>query len=413
MDHFAPYLFLFSIGAFFVPILCRRVHIPSLVGEILYGMLLSFLFHRPGLNLEFIDYLAEMGFIFLMFLAGLELNFDRLNVSSIKFPLLMLAVSYLTGFLLWYNYFPDLDVFFVLLITVTSVGILFLGLKLHGMEQSEYGQSLIWLATLGELLSIFLLILYGVFHKYTGFEFGFVREISSLFILLIIAFLMIRLIMVFLWYFPKSVYPLENDNEKDSSELNVRLALLTMLTMVALTAFFELKIILGAFLGGMMLAFIFRNKKSFEHKLNSIGHGFFIPFFFMKLGWDFIMDDQDMLKIFKAGIELYTIIFIVHFSGAMLLVYHYRHIGLLHSFRNALAAGFLLSAPLSLLVATAKLGQSLHVISQAEYQPIIVSAMLGGLLGPIGFSIFYSKKTDPKIHRDTGILDDIRYRRYS
>ena len=150
MNHFAAYLFLFSIGAFFVPILCRRIRVPSLVGEILYGMLLSFFLNRPGLDLKFIDYLAEMGFIFLMFLAGLELNFDRLNITTIKLPSLILAVSYLAGFILWQEYFPGRDIFFVLLITVTSVGILFLGLKLYGVEQTEYGQSLIWLATMGE-----------------------------------------------------------------------------------------------------------------------------------------------------------------------------------------------------------------------------------------------------------------------
>ena len=236
-------------------------------------------------------------------------------------------------------------------------------------------------------MSIFLLILYGVFHKYEGFSFTFLREVSSLFILLVIAFLLIRLVMLFLWYFPKSVYTLENQNEKGSSELNVRLALLAMLTMVALTAFFDLEIILGAFLGGLMMAFIFRNKETFEYKLNSLGHGFFIPFFFMKLGWDFVMDGQDMLKIFKAGVQLYAIILLVHFAGSLLLVYHYRNMGFLNSFRNALAAVFLLSAPLTLLVATGKLGYTLNVITEAEYQPIIVSAMLGGLLGPIGFSL--------------------------
>ena len=393
MDHFAAYLFLFSIGAFFVPILSRRIRIPSLVGEILYGALLAFFFYRPGLDLQFIDHLAEMGFIFLMFLAGLELNFDQLTLSTTKFPMLILLFAYLTGFLCWQFYFPNQDIFFVLLITVTSVGVLFLGLKLHGVEQTEYGQSLIWLASLGELLSIFFLILYGVSHKYDHFQIELIWDISSLFILLLIAFLLIRLVMLFLWYFPKTVYTLEDEYETDSSELSVRLALLAMLTMVALTAFFDLEIILGAFLGGMMLAFIFRNKKPFEYKLNSIGHGFFIPFFFMKLGWDFLKDAQNIDQIFTMGAQFYLLILLIRFSSSILLIYRYRAIGFIHSLRNSLAAVFLLSAPLTLLVATAELGYSLHVITKIEHQSAIVAAMLGGLLGPVGFSLLYSHTT--------------------
>ncbi len=394
MDHFASYLFLFSIGAFFVPILSRRIRIPSLVGEILYGAFIAFLFYRPGLDLEFIDHLAEMGFIFLMFLAGLELNFDQLKFSTTKFPMLVLLLAYLTGFLCWKLYSPNHDIFFFLLITVTSVGVLFLGLKLHGVEKTEYGQSLIWLASLGELFSILFLMLYGVSHKYDYFRMELIWDISGLFILLLIAFLMIRLIMLFLWYFPKTVYTLEDEYETDSSELGVRLALLAMLTMVALTAFFDLEIILGAFLGGMMLAFIFRNKKPFEYKLNSIGYGFFIPFFFMKLGWDFIKEAEDIDQVFIMGVQFYLLILLIHLSGSTLLIYRYRNIGFINALKNSLAAVFLLSAPLTLLVATAELGYSLDVITKIEHKSAIVAAMLGGLLGPVGFSLLYSRKTN-------------------
>ncbi len=392
MDHFVLYLFPFSVGAFFVPILCRQLHIPNLVGEMLYGVLLYFLFYQPGLDLKFIDHLAEMGFIFLMFLAGLELNFDKLSWSKIKLPLIILGVCYLSGFLCWKYYFSNQDIFFILLITATSVGVLFLGLKLHGVEQTEYGQSLIWLGSLGELLSIFLLIFYGIAHKYENFRMELIWDITSLFILLGIVFLIIRLIMLFLWYFPNTVNTLKNTDKIDSSELSVRLALLAMLTMVTLTVFFNLEIILGAFLGGMMFAFIFRKKDFFEHKLNSIGHGFFIPFFFMKLGWDFMIDAHDIPKVFEAGLQFYLLIFFIHLSGSSLLLYYYKKKDFITSLRNTLAAVFLLSAPLTLLVATAKLGYGLHIISKSGYQSAILAAMLGGLVGPIGFSLLYSNK---------------------
>ena len=393
MAHFASFLFLFSLGAFFVPIFCRQIKIPGLVGEMLYGVLLSVLFHQEKVDLEFIDYLAQMGFIFLMFLAGLELNFDNLNFSSVKISVLFSIIFYFCAFLVWRYYMPEQDIFVILLLTASSIGIAFLGLKLENAEKTRFGESLIWIATIGELLSIFLLILFEVSHQYETIEIGLVRDISGFFILLIIAYILIHLIMLFLWRYPRVVYALYADFGNDLSRLIVRLAFLVMLTMVALTSLFELELILGAFIGGMMFSFIFRDKSNFIGQLESIGYGFFIPFFFMKLGWDFATDTGNLLDAFINGIEFYGLILVIRFAGSLLFMFRFREFGFFISLRNSISSAFLLAAPLTLLVALAKLGLNLGVIQQMQYNSAIIAAMMGGLLGPIGFSVFHSKKT--------------------
>ena len=392
MDHSASFLFLFSLGAFFVPIFCRQIRIPGLVGEMLYGILLSSLFHNEKIDLEFIDYLAQMGFIFLMFLAGLELNFDNLNLSSIKLPVLFLSIFYLCAFIIWYYLIPQQDIFVILLLTASSIGIAFLGLKLENVEKTKFGESLIWIATVGELLSIFLLILFEVSHRYETIEPGLIRDISGFFILLIVAYILIHLVMLLLWKYPKLVYKLNVSFENDLSRLMVRFAFLVMLTMVALTSLFDLELILGAFIGGMMLSFIFRDKSNFIGQLESIGYGFFIPFFFMKLGWDFATETSNLFEAFKKGIEFYALILIIRFAGSLLFIFHFKELGFFTSLRNSISSAFLLAAPLTLLVALAELGLNLKVIQQMEYNSAIIAAMIGGLLGPIGFSIIHSKK---------------------
>ena len=356
MDHSASFLFLFSLGAFFVPIFCRRIRIPGLVGEMLYGILLSVLFYSEKIDLEFIDYLAQMGFIFLMFLAGLELNFDNLNFSSIKLPILFLITFYSCAFFIWHYYMPEQDIFIILLLTASSIGIAFLGLKLENVEKTKFGESLIWVATVGELLSIFLLILFEVSHQYEAIELGLIRDISGFFILLVVAYVLIHLIMLFLWKYPKVVYALNTSFENDLSRLIVRLAFLMMLTMVALTSLFDLELILGAFIGGMMFSFIFRDKSNFIGQLESIGYGFFIPFFFMKLGWDFATDTDNLFEAFKKGIEFYVLILLIRFAGSLLFMFRFKGFGFFISLRNSISSAFLLAAPLTLLVALAKFG---------------------------------------------------------
>ncbi len=391
MDSLAFYLFLFSLGAFFVPIISRKLFLPVIVGEILFGMLLSFFFYRDNLDLQFIEYLSQMGFIFLMFLAGMELNFDNFDFKNIRTPILLAILFFLSAFLIWRYVLKGEEIFLMIILGATSVGIVFLVLKTKGVEQSHYGQSLIWAASIGELISIVLLIFYEVWHKYEKqFNPEFIVDISGLIGLLVGAYVLIKLIMLFLWRFPKVVHALNEGPHHDMSELSVRLAFLVLLTMVALTSLFDLELILGAFLGGMMLSFVFRDKSLFEEKLSSIGYGFFIPFFFMKLGWDFGMQTDNFQKILIMALQFYGAIFLIRLLPSLVLIFPIRFSGFLKSLRNSISASFLWSAPLTLLIAFGKLGYDLEILDSIIYRSLILCAMLGAVLAPFGFSLFYS-----------------------
>ena len=106
MEHnnFLPLLLITAL-AFVAPILANRLKrfsIPIVVGEILAGMLIG----HSGLNIiepsPILDFLAEFGFAYLMFLSGLEVNFDllipqrRKGSFSIRQPL-PLALIVLAG----------------------------------------------------------------------------------------------------------------------------------------------------------------------------------------------------------------------------------------------------------------------------------------------------------------------------
>ena len=397
MHGFAAILFIFSFGAFFVPILSRYLRIPVLVGEILYGILLRSLLYEPGMDLPLIDFLSQMGFIFIMFLAGLELNFDKLDGKTLVFPLVVVSIIYVCTFLVW-SYLPESGLklfgeksgFFALVILSTmSVGLVFIGLKSRHEERSESGQRIIWVATVGELLSILLIIVFEmVQHAQGKFDFHLLKQIGGLATLIIGAYLLIRLILRLFWSLPKAAFAL--DSHGDMSEMAVRLAFLIMLTMVALADYFRLELILGAFLGGMMLSFVFREKTVLEHKLSSIGYGFFIPFFFIRLGWDFHVDLDNLAPLLVRALTIFGLMFLVRLSGTLILIKSLRNKGWFSGIRNSVGVAFLLSAPLTLLVAVAQMGLDLNVITDFNHKALILCAMLGGVFGPIGFGLLYT-----------------------
>ena len=67
-------LLVIAIGAFLVPLLSRRLGVPAAVGEIVFGILVGPAILGIVRETEFFNFIAEFGFAFLMFLAGLELE---------------------------------------------------------------------------------------------------------------------------------------------------------------------------------------------------------------------------------------------------------------------------------------------------------------------------------------------------
>ena len=398
MKDFSFYLFIFSIGAFIVPIISRFVRIPVLVGEILYGMLLRLFLYEQDIDLRLVGFLSDMGFIFIMFLAGFEINFDSLKKSQLYKSGSMVTGYYVTAVLILFFILKEKNVFLLILLTASSVGIIFLGLKAKKAEHTSLGQTLIWTGTLGELVSIILLLVFELLHYHNQtISVNFAYDLSGLILLIIGAYLIIRLILLFLWWFPESVSWLEVSG--DISELGVRLSFVVLLSMVALSAYFHLDFIIGAFLGGMMLSFVFRDKKLLENKLSSIGYGFFIPFFFMKLGWDFNLEMENAAVIFNKALEYYGYIFIIRFMSSLIISRDYPELNLINKLRVCAAGSFLLAAPLTILVAASQLAFKINEINEITYKSFILCSMIGGFLGPVGYIFFYPEKAYLRLKR--------------
>lgn len=370
-------LLVISLGAFVVPLLSGRVGVPAAVGEIAFGMLVGPYVLGVVAETEFFGFLAEFGFAFLMFLAGLELDFANLErkggrviLSSVGVASLTLGLAFLAAFRMGWS--P----FFGIVLGATSIGLVLVTLRETGAARSDFGQTVILVGSIGEFFTIIIATLYNIVFRF-GFGLAFVEELIRLIAVFVIAYLVLRTLRLLVWWFP-SQFSRMIDIE-DPSEVGVRAGLALMIAFVAVSELLGMEAILGAFLAGALFSFVFREKGILETKLAGIGHGFFIPVFFIYVGVSFNLGALGNREIYPLLGEILILSLLVKAVASITLVA--IHFGP----RQIAGASLLLATPLTLLVAIAALGLELGALDELESASIILVAVLSGLLFPTAF----------------------------
>ena len=370
-------LLLFVLGAFLIPLGTGRVGLPAAVGEILFGVLVGP--HLLGLvePHAFITFLAEMGFCFLMFLAGLELDFPRIERSGMRNLALGCVAAVLFSVLAYLATIAlKLPVFMFLVFGATSVGILLVTLNELGLTKTRAGQVMIFVGSVGEFLTIVLLTGVGFYYKY-GLGLELALEMGKLGLIFLAAYVVLVLLRTFIWWWPERFSRVVAHH--DPSEVGVRAGMALMLGFVALASLLGVEAILGAFLAGALFSFVFREKGILETKLSSIGFGFFVPIFFIQVGTEFDLSSvANLSALLTVGTLLAASLVAKLLPSLVLLLGGLR-------LREVLGAALLFSAPLTLLVAISRIGLSVKVIDQPMASAVVLLAIVTGVLLPWGF----------------------------
>jgi Kef-type K+ transport system membrane component KefB len=371
-------LLLLLLGSFLMPLLSARIHVPAAVLLIGYGLLVG-----PQLldwvpDHEVVGFLYEVGFIVLMFLAGMEIDFNGLRKRG-KGALLLLAgiclavfgLAFLAAFLL------DLHPVFGLALGATSVGLPLAILKETGRLRSRTGQEIILLGSVGEFLTVIGMTLFYYASRF-GFSLELLWGLGKLAGVLLISGLALRALTAVAWWHPFSFSKLVKADE--GSEIGVRAALLTMMLFSVLAIAAGLESIVGAFVAGALIAFVLRGKEVLEEKLAVVGHGLFVPIFFVVVGLRF---DPGVITV--EGLGLFGLLLLAVFVVRLLPCLALLRSGL--SIRGMLSTATLLSAPLTLMVAIAALGSDLGVLQAEGKSTLILLALGSGVVFPVVFRV--------------------------
>jgi Kef-type K+ transport system membrane component KefB len=370
-------LLIVALVAVLAPILADtiRIKFPVVVAEILLGILIGpevlGWVHTDVLLSE----LSDIGLAFLFFMAGMEIDFDRIRGAPARLAVtgwaISLALGPLIAALLWALGGIGAPLLVGLALTTTALGTLLPIVRDAGLLEERLGPYVLGVGSAGELgpivaMSIGLALASGEPWR-TALLFAFAA------VVVVIAAVAVRAQ-------PPRLVRLVEATMHTSGQLAIRLAMLVLIALYVLAAELGLDVILGAFTAGVVVGLVTRGKDAevFHIKLDAIGFGFFIPIFFVQTGMEFDMDalfgDPSSLLLVPAFAALFLL---VRGLPALLL---YR--GALD--RPELPRLALLSATaLPLIVAITEVGTETGHMDETEAVALVGAGMLSVLAFPL------------------------------
>ena len=362
------------------PFVAKLIRIPIPPVEIILGSLFAYI----GLveHNEYFDLIAEVGFLYLMFLAGMEVDLKQITKSSrtiiqksMLFLALMVFFSIASGILF------RLNTITIISMPLISIGLLASLSKTYGKEQTWIHLAFI-AGILGEIISIAALTLFDAAST-TGFNIALVIKIGYLVLFIISVYLLYRFLHLLFWWFPELKHALVP--KFDISDQDVRLSMALFFIMIAVMLSLELELALGAFIAGIAISAFFHHEKKLEEKMSSLGFGFLVPLFFIHVGASF-----DLRSLMVEGV----------ISGALLITFLMIFSRIFAAFvlknisgsRDALLIALSLSMPLTLLVAVATIGYETKLLDILSYYQLILASIFEILISMVIIKILQSKR---------------------
>ena len=351
------------------PMVSKMIKAPVVVVEIVLGVIAGYL----GLIYadETLKLIAKFGFVYLMFLAGLEINFKLVKV--IKATLAWNVVFYfiflysIAGFVCWLfglglTYFVALPIF--------SLGMIMMLIKEYGKEQQWLNLALS-IGVVGEIISILALTLFSGWTEH-GLSASFFISILTIVSVVAITVLGLRVFYIAFWWFPELKKFLIPDSQNDRYDQDIRFSISSLLILVSIMLILKIDVVLGAFTAGLFFKMFFSQKHELQEKIESFGFGFFAPIFFIYTGSTVKLDIIDMDILQHAMFIMCAIIFIRLISSYLVFFKYLK-------FKQTLLFALSDSMPLTFTVAIAMLSYNYGLITQPEYFSFIIASMVDGL----------------------------------
>ncbi|KLV26146.1 Na(+)/H(+) antiporter [Niallia circulans] len=379
--------------ALLTPIILQRLKlnvIPVVVAEILMGLIIG----KSGFNLVeqdmWLETLSTLGFIFLMFLSGLEIDFSafsskkkretlpngELEPKSFQTAIIIFAailvLSIGLSFLFVFAGFVDSTFLMTIIIATISLGVVVPTLKEANIMKSVIGQIILLVAVIADLVTMILLAVFASIHESGGNTW-----------LLLILF-GAGLILYFVGRRIKNKKFMDTLS-RGTVQIGTRAVFALIIFLVALSESVGAEHILGAFLAGVLVSLLSPNEE-LVHQLDSFGYGFLIPIFFVMIGVE-----MDIWSLFT---DLKLLLFIPLLLVALLVskllpIYYLKK---WYDTKTIVASGFLLTSTLSLVIAAATIGERLNIITTQMSGTFILVAIISCIITPVVFKKLFPKE---------------------
>jgi Kef-type K+ transport system membrane component KefB len=366
--------------AFAAPLLLGffpSVKLPSVVLEIIAGIVIG----PSVLGIvhvdEAISVVALLGLAFLLFLAGLEIDFGKLRGQVLRLTLMGFAISFAIAVVvalgLKASGLIETPLLIAIILCATSLGVLIPVLKDAGEISSTFGQLIVAAGTIADFGAVILL---SIFFSGEGGVGSTLLLIGSLVLLAVVVFIAVKT--------AERSSLLRQDLvrlQDTTAQIRVRGAMVLLVGFAAIADSLGLESILGAFMAGAILSLLDKDEAmthpEFRRKLEAIGFGLFIPVFFVTSG---VKYDLNALTSSASNVLMVPIFLAALMAARGLPALLYRRV---LDARQTLVAGLMQATSLPFIVAAVAIGEDLSLVDAAEGAALIGAGLLSVLLFPL------------------------------
>ncbi|MFA5924074.1 MAG: cation:proton antiporter [Methylococcaceae bacterium] len=378
MEAYPSELLLIAFVAMLAPLLAELptgFRLPVVVLEVLLGIIIGpHMLHLAGPE-GMVGTLAELGLTFLLFMVGLEIDFDKIRGRPLSLAISGWLLSFFVAMVCMFFFsviglIQAPPLLAAVALSTTALGVLAPILRDVGELDSPFGTYMVAAAAAGEfgplmIISVLLIPTHDTF-------------LHGLFM---VTFIIIAFIAANLALNARSSRLLEimTRTMQSSGQLPVRICILLQILFVALTAKFGLNIVMGAFAAGIVAGLVIKGKQGeqLHQKLDAIGYGFLIPIFFIVAGMKF--DISALWSAPLAPLQVLLLLGLLFFVRGIPLVLYKNELAQ----EERLPFAFYSATGLPLIVIISEIGVSSGLMPPDRAAILVSAGMFSVLLFPI------------------------------
>lgn len=351
----------------------RAVILPVVVVELLLGIVIGPQVLDLASETSLLATFSQLGLGFLFFFAGYEIRFEKIKGK----PLQLALIGWLASLVLAYSSAEVLALIGVVIsglltgsaLVTTAIGTLIPIARDEQILDGKFGKNLLAVGAVGEFGPVLIVTIL------LGASSGAAEQL-----VLIAAFTVIVLLTALVSAgIASHWFKFIADRLDQSGQLPVRLAVLLVVALIVVANDLGLDVILGAFAAGMIMALIVGDRKmhSFESKLEAVGFGFLIPFFFIMSGVN--LDVASLFSSSDGLIKLVVFFVLMFVVRGLPVLFLYR--GVVES-RERLPLALMASTQLPLVVAITSIGLDTGKMVPTTAAALVSAAVLTVLIFP-------------------------------
>jgi Kef-type K+ transport system membrane component KefB len=380
VDSASATLFVILAIAFLAPLaagLSTKLMLPALVFEIVLGIIVGPSVLGLVKITSPISLLSDLGLSALIFLAGFELDLQRVRGKPLELAtsgwLISVALGIAVGFALQAMGVIVSELYVGLALTTTALGTLLPIIRDAGLLPTRFGTHVLAIGSLGEFGPIIAIavVLSGVSPAR-----------GALSLLIFVAFAIAGLLLASRFH-PTRLQTALGSTLRSSGQLYIRLAVVLIALMAFVADELGLDFLLGAFTAGVLYRIFLlagadaRERETVESKLEAVTFGYLIPIFFVITGVRFDLQSlASVTAILKIPLFLAAFLLV---RGLPILLYRREFT----SARERTALALLSATALPLVVAITTIGVAADQMRSSTAAALVGAAMLSVIVFPV------------------------------